>query len=215
LYWLYLIVLFKSLKIKLIFNFECRRSELFLFIILQVSDNVIVRRSLLLPGYSGIGAFLDRLLQQRPKPTHLCVFQPRLPWRLQGYPKERLTLLRQLLEDTLAIRIIWHNSEKSVSERRVPSFFFLNKFSAKIKPLCFDDFWIANRRYSQLTLITRTYWLHTSLLRYSQHMCVAHTINHYVECQSLWNVHFVDRVLCISACITIFASKKYIMYYYF
>jgi len=129
LYWLYLI--FKSLKIKLIFNFECRRSELFLFIILQVSDNVIVRRSLLLPGYSGIGAFLDRLLQQRPKPTHLCVFQPRLPWRLQGYPKERLTLLRQLLEDTLAIRIIWHNSEKSVSERRVPSFFFSINFQPK------------------------------------------------------------------------------------
>lgn len=80
-----------------------------LFIILQVSDDVIVRRGLLLPGYGGIGAFLDRLLQQRPESTHLCVFQPRLPRRLQGHFKERLALLRRLLEDTLAIRVVRHN----------------------------------------------------------------------------------------------------------
>lgn len=51
----------------------------FLFIILQVSDDVIMRRGLLFSGHGGIGAFLDRLLQQRPESTHLCVFQPRLP----------------------------------------------------------------------------------------------------------------------------------------
>lgn len=62
-------------------------------------------RSLLLPGHGSIGAFLDRLLQQRPKSAHLRVFQSRLSRRLQGHVEECPALLRQLLEDAVAIRV--------------------------------------------------------------------------------------------------------------
>jgi len=147
-------------------SFECRKKWKFFLFIIQVSDDVIMRRSLLLPGHGGIGAFLDRLLQQRSEPAHLCIFQPRLPWRLQGYPKERLALLRWLLEDTLAIRVV--RLQKKIrlpkSELRVP-FFSINFQLKRNRAASFQRFLNVNRRYSQLTLITRIYWLHMSLFR--------------------------------------------------
>jgi len=149
-------------------SFECRKKWKFFLFIIQVSDDVIMRRGLLLPGHGGISAFLDRLLQQRPEPTHLCVFQPRLPWRLQGYLKERFALLRWLLEDILAIRVVRHKTPKKnsppKSEFRVP-FFSINFQLKRNRAASFQRFLNANRRYSQLTLIARIYWLHISLFR--------------------------------------------------
>lgn len=64
-----------------------------------------MRRGLLLSRHGGVRPILDRLLQQRPEPAYLRVLQPRLPRGLQGHAEERPPLLRQLLENTVAIRL--------------------------------------------------------------------------------------------------------------
>lgn len=130
-------------------------------------------RGLLLPEHGSIGAFLDRVFQQRPKSAYLRVFQPRLSRRLQGHAEECPALLRQLLEDTVAIRVARQDFQKSISERRVyhlsqPLSFCLSFFLTNFQPkrnraTSFQRFLNANRHCSQLTLIARIYRLHTPL----------------------------------------------------
>lgn len=69
----------------------------------QVSNNVPVRRGLLLSRHGGVRPLLDRLLQQRPEPPYLRVLQPRLPRGLQGHADERAPVLRELLENAVGV----------------------------------------------------------------------------------------------------------------
>ncbi|OAD53033.1 hypothetical protein WN48_10938 [Eufriesea mexicana] len=59
------------------------------------------------------------LLQQRPEPAYIRVLQPRLPRGLQGHAEERPALLRELLENPVAVRLAGETPVNSRVEQAV------------------------------------------------------------------------------------------------